>query len=147
MFKITGKDLTGNVAKAVIKFGTVPVDLFDVPTIFILGKIKEEYMNAFKSYYATRDRYINHYCEKDKNGNPIILKQEGNNKVYKFSEESGNKFAEKMEELNKIEYTINAKKLSFKISEFPAGVFDGDDFMNLKNIIDFIDDTDLKDEK
>ena len=86
----------------------------------------------------TRNRYIEHYCIKDENGKPLMTTT-GEMRSFKFDDENAKIFLEKMKELSEKEYEINAKKLVFKLSEFPNGIFNGNDFINLDGLIDFID--------
>lgn len=147
MIKIKNNAFTEEVLAAIIRLATAPLDKFDVPTTFTLGKLKKVYLEAYKEYMELRNKYVKKYCTKDEDGKPIMVKFQGKDS-YKFEGEDGKIFQEKMIQLSNVTFDLDVRFLEFGLSTFPRGVLNGNDFhaLNDSGIMHFEDD-EIKDQK
>lgn len=148
MINVKSKVFTNGIMKGIVKLSGAPVNAFDVPTTFTLGSLKKKYLEAYKNHLEIRDRYIKEYCKKDENGNPVTAKGPDGGSLFQFEGDGAKEFTEKMTELDNIEVQLNVRKLSFKLSTFPTGILNGDDFANLGNsgLVEFINDIEEEEE-
>ena len=74
-----------------------------------------------KSFWDTRNKFLEELCDKDDKGKPVIENIEGN-PSYKFSNENSIIWANRLEELRNEEIEIELKKINKKYFEGVEGL-------------------------